>query len=64
IESFRSGKVDRAEYDRVVHGSRVARGMPNWTGLVEDEKLDAIYQYVRGRSEGKIGPGRPARRAD
>jgi len=60
IDSFKSGKVDHDEYWRVVHGSRPQRGMPNWSGLVDDDKLEAIYQYVKGRSEGKLHPGRPA----
>jgi len=60
IDSFKSGKVDHDEYWRVVHGSRAARGMPNWSGLVDDDKLEAIYQYVKGRSERKLHPGRPA----
>jgi mono/diheme cytochrome c family protein len=60
IDSFKSGKVDHAEFWRVVHGSRAERGMPNWSGLIDDDKLQAIYEYVKGRSEGKIHPGRPA----
>jgi mono/diheme cytochrome c family protein len=60
IDSFKSGKVDHAEYWRVVHGSRAERGMPNWSGLIDDDKLQAIYEYVKGRSEGKLHPGRPA----
>ena len=60
IDSFKSGKVDHDEYWRVVHGSRAERGMPNWSSLIDDDKLEAIYQYVKGRSEGKLHPGRPA----
>jgi mono/diheme cytochrome c family protein len=60
IESFRSGKVDHDEFWRVVHGSRAVKGMPNWTGIIEDDKLEAIYGYLKGRSEGKVHPGRPA----
>jgi hypothetical protein len=60
IDSFKSGKVDHAEYWRVVHGSRAERGMPNWSGLVDDDKLQAIYEYGKGRSDGKLHPGRPA----
>jgi mono/diheme cytochrome c family protein len=62
LESFKPGNAvdNKAEFDRVVHGSRVAKGMPNWTGLLDDAKLDAIFAYVKGRSEGRIGPGRPA----
>jgi mono/diheme cytochrome c family protein len=60
IDSFRSGKVDHTEFWNVVHGSRMQKGMPNWSGIIPDDQLEAIYQYVKGRSDGKIGPGRPA----
>jgi mono/diheme cytochrome c family protein len=60
IESFRSGKVDHTEFWNVVHGSRMAKGMPNWSGVIPDDQLEAIYQYVKARSDGKVGPGRPA----
>lgn len=60
IDSFRSGKVDHTEFWNVVHGSRVQKGMPNWSGIIPDDQLEAIYQYVKGRADGKISPGRPA----
>jgi mono/diheme cytochrome c family protein len=60
IDSFRSGKVDHTEFWNVVHGSRMQKGMPNWSGIIPDDQLEAIFQYVKGRSDGKIGPGRPA----
>lgn len=62
IDSFKSGKVDHTEFWKVVHGSRASRGMPNWSGVIEDDKLQAIYEYVKGRSDGKLHPGRPAQR--
>ena len=44
-----------------VCAGRPAKGMPAWCslGLVMD-KIQEIYSYVKGRSDGKIGPGRPA----
>jgi hypothetical protein len=27
---------------------------------MDPAKINQIYSYVKGRSEGKIGPGRPA----
>jgi hypothetical protein len=37
--------------------------MPAWCPLgLGMDKINAIYLYVKGRSEGQIGPGRPARR--
>jgi hypothetical protein len=35
--------------------------MPSWCALgMDPAKINQIYAYVKGRSEGKIGPGRPA----
>jgi hypothetical protein len=48
---------------QTVCAGRPAKGMPAWCPLgMEMPTIDAIYQYVKGRSEGKIHPGRPARR--
>jgi mono/diheme cytochrome c family protein len=57
--SFQSGAVDSAEYQKVVHGSRTAKGMPNWTGMLSEEYLHAIYKYLSGRGSGRIAAGRP-----
>ena len=57
--SFQSGAVDSAEYQRVVHGSRAAKGMPNWQGMLSEEYLHAIYKYLEGRGAGRIAAGRP-----
>jgi mono/diheme cytochrome c family protein len=41
---------------------RVPKGMPAWcqTGMTPAE-IDTIYAYVKGRSDAKLHPGRPAR---
>jgi mono/diheme cytochrome c family protein len=57
--SFQSGAVDSAEYQRVVHGSRAAKGMPSWQGMLSEEYLHAIYKYLQGRGAGRIAAGRP-----
>jgi hypothetical protein len=47
---------------QTVCAGRPEKGMPSWCALgMEMDKINAIYSYVKGRSEGKIGPGRPAR---
>ncbi|HEU5303971.1 MAG TPA: c-type cytochrome [Gemmatimonadales bacterium] len=58
------GAVDTKEaYVQTVCAGRPEKGMPAWCALgMEMEKINATYAYVKGRSEGKIGPGRPARR--
>jgi hypothetical protein len=31
---------------------------------MEMDKIEAIYSYVKGRSDGKIRPGRPALKSE
>jgi hypothetical protein len=57
-----TGPVNTQElFVQTVCAGRPARGMPAWCPLgLEMEKINQIYSYVKGRSDGKIGPGRPA----
>jgi hypothetical protein len=44
-----------------VCGGRPAKGMPAWCALgLGMDKIQDIYLYVKGRSDAKIAPGRPA----
>jgi mono/diheme cytochrome c family protein len=44
-----------------VCAGRPAKGMPAWCSLgLGMDKIQNIYSYVKGRSDGKISPGRPA----
>jgi len=44
-----------------VCAGRPAKGMPAWCSLgLTMDKIQDIYAYVKGRSDGKISPGRPA----
>jgi mono/diheme cytochrome c family protein len=56
------GPINTKElFVQTVCAGRPAKGMPAWCALGMDmEKINAIYSYVKGRSEGKIHPGRPA----
>ena len=58
------GPINTKElFVQTVCAGRPAKGMPSWCALgMEIPTIDKIYQYVHGRSEGKIGPGRPARK--
>jgi Cytochrome C oxidase, cbb3-type, subunit III len=48
---------------QTVCAGRPEKGMPSWCALgMEMDKINAMYSYVKGRSDGTIGPGRPARR--
>lgn len=55
----------QADFVTVVCAGRKEKGMPSWceAGL-EMDKIMAIYEYVKGRADGKIHVGRPAVKPD
>jgi hypothetical protein len=57
-----NGPINTKElFVQTVCAGRPAKGMPAWCPLgLEMDKIEAIHAYVRGRSDGKIRPGRPA----
>jgi mono/diheme cytochrome c family protein len=56
------GPINTREiFVQTVCAGRPAKGMPAWCTLGLDmDKIGDIYQYVKGRSDAKISPGRPA----
>jgi hypothetical protein len=65
IVSVRPGGTvaTKEAFVQTVCAGRPEKGMPAWCPLgLGMDKINAIYLYVKGRSEGQIGPGRPARR--
>jgi hypothetical protein len=56
------GPINTKEiFMQTVCAGRPAKGMPAWCTLGLDmDKINDIYQYVKGRSDAKISPGRPA----
>jgi hypothetical protein len=56
------GPINTKElFIQTVCAGRPAKGMPSWCALGLDmTKINDIYTYVKGRSDAKISPGRPA----
>jgi mono/diheme cytochrome c family protein len=56
------GPINTKElFVQTVCAGRPAKGMPAWCALgMEMPTIEAIYSYVKGRSDAKIHPGRPA----
>jgi hypothetical protein len=56
------GPINTKElFVQTVCAGRPAKGMPSWCALGLDMgKINNIYEYVKGRSDAKISPGRPA----
>jgi mono/diheme cytochrome c family protein len=59
------GPINTKElFVQTVCAGRPEKGMPAWCALGLDmEKINQIYAYVKGRSDSKIHPGRPAVKA-
>jgi cbb3-type cytochrome c oxidase subunit III len=59
------GPINTKElFIQTVCAGRPAKGMPSWCALgMEMPTIEAIYSYVKGRSEAQIHPGRPAVKA-
>jgi mono/diheme cytochrome c family protein len=60
------GPVNTKElFIQTVCAGRPAKGMPSWCALgMEPATIEKLYAYVKGRSDAKIGPGRPARKPE
>jgi cbb3-type cytochrome c oxidase subunit III len=56
------GPINTKElFVQTVCAGRPAKGMPAWCALgLGLDKINDIYLYVKGRSDAKISPGRPA----
>jgi FtsZ-interacting cell division protein ZipA len=56
------GPINTTElFIQTVCAGRPAKGMPSWCALGLDmNKINDIYLYVKGRSDAKLSPGRPA----
>ncbi|HEX5386386.1 MAG TPA: cytochrome c [Gemmatimonadales bacterium] len=51
----------KAIFVATVCAGRPAKGMPSWCALgMEPQTMNEIYEYLKGRADGKIGVGRPA----
>ena len=48
---------------QVVCAGRPEKGMPSWCALgMDPATIEKMYAYVKARSDGKMSPGRPARK--
>ena len=56
------GPINTKElFVQTVCAGRPDKGMPSWCALgMEPATINKIYAYVKGRSDAKISPGRPA----
>jgi mono/diheme cytochrome c family protein len=51
--------IPREEFEHIVLEGRIQKGMPPFGGVKRVvENIDNLYAYLKGRSDGKIEPGR------
>jgi mono/diheme cytochrome c family protein len=51
--------LSKDEFKATVLKGRIEKGMPNFdTSKMVSENIDNLYAYLKGRSDGKIEPGR------
>jgi mono/diheme cytochrome c family protein len=56
---------NQAMFVATVCGGRPQKGMPAWCTIgLTPGQIDTIYSYVKGRSDAKLHPGRPAVRRE
>lgn len=55
--------ADQATFVGVVKTGRPTKGMPALGSILTDAQTRAVYAYVKGRADGRIGPGRPQKPA-
>jgi mono/diheme cytochrome c family protein len=50
-----------ATFTSVVSDGRPDKGMPAFKSTLTDAQVDQLYAYLKARSAGTLGPGRPKR---
>jgi mono/diheme cytochrome c family protein len=53
--------AEQAAFVGAVKTGRAKQGMPGFAKVLDDAQVDAIFAYVKGRADGTIPAGRPAR---
>ena len=57
VESLQ--KLTKEEFHSILMNGRVEKGMPPFnTSAMVNENWEGLYAYLKGRSDGKIQPGR------
>jgi len=54
-----AGGMKREQFVAIAMAGRPDKGMPSWAGFFTPREIEQVYDYVKGRSVGLLGPGRP-----
>ena len=60
-QSVGANGMTESAFASVVADGRPDKGMPAFKTMVTDAQLGQLYAYVKARSAGTLGPGRPKR---
>lgn len=60
-QSVGANGMSEAAFSGVVQEGRTSKGMPAFKSQVSPEQTSELYAYIKARSSGALGPGRPKR---
>jgi mono/diheme cytochrome c family protein len=60
-QSVGANGMTEAAFSSVVRDGLAAKGMPAFQPTITDAQIGQLYAYVKARSTGTLGPGRPKR---
>ena len=58
-QSVGANGMTEAAFSSVVRDGLAAKGMPAFQKTITDAQIGQLYAYVKARSTGTLGPGRP-----
>jgi mono/diheme cytochrome c family protein len=66
LESAQEGRpvASKAAFTQVVTEGRPKTAMPAFKEIMSPAQIETVYTYVKGRADGRIPVGRPARPSD
>ena len=62
-QSVGANGMTEATFASVVSEGRPDKGMPAFKSMLTDSQISQLYAYVKARSAGTLGPGRPKRQS-
>ena len=60
-QSVGANGMTESTFSGVVQNGRTDKGMPAFKGTISEAQSSQLYAYVKARSSGTLGPGRPKR---
>ena len=59
LHSLKTTVTSHDFFIQTVTDGRPAKGMPTWGPLLEPQRIEELWAYLKARSDGRLAPGRP-----